>query len=258
MFDFGLNAVARHIVLGIISLLVITALRVLIGWLLRKWFLSLHQRLIVSGINFIKRIYVRSFLGAIKRNREIHILSCDLNLRPCIAWGLFIFVAMYLYIYESHSNTFADAHRLIQQVQCSPGTNNNHIGVMEKSLREMNSALHSMSIMGSPWVIYSAVSVLAIFITADSILQFYRLFNATLEVQLKRLSENIRILSSKSELAELAILECKADDEKSCMEYLKKINEVSLRHGIGDLSANFKTVNLLKGIAESTEDSPTV
>ncbi|TWU43632.1 hypothetical protein Poly51_62870 [Rubripirellula tenax] len=199
-----------------------------------------------SGFSFVRRFYVNSFISAIKRQAEIRsrirfsILGL-LAVTTCVVLSIImvtilINVAVYL-------ETVRDVAVLIETAFGDPETAEPAI---EKMVENWTELLSFFEFLDSPYAFYIFLGVLSSFVFIGAFSHITQQFRASLEVELKRLNEYMKLLASKQELTDLAILECNAVDGPTAGEYIAKINDIAQRHGIREFDRNFPIVNFLR------------
>jgi len=124
------------------------------------------------------------------------------------------------------------------------------------SVFERAEELHPyFELIDSSTFFYVALGIFSAIIVGNAFFTIKQEFNASLEVELKRLNEYMKILASKQELKELALLECGIIDASTAGAYISKVNEISGRHGLDDFDNLFPIVRFLRRLENQLADT---
>ena len=253
---------------SIVSSLVAAAIFALVGWLAPKLWLHFSTRVRPwiwgLGFGFVRRFYADSFVDGVKRKSEIRsrIRSSKAGIFIVVSLVL-LFVMLFVLIINAavYYETILDVAMLLDSLSISDEEFVSEVDRIFENAKELEPFI---DLIDSQYTFYGILGAFCIMLIFGAISHIRQEFNASLEVELKRLNEYMKILASKQELKDLAILECNVNDSPTAGAYIAKVNEIARRHGLESFDNLFPIVSFLRRLDETsvvdgsnnTDDSP--
>ncbi len=214
---------------------------------LRPWIWKLNSRIARS-------LYVKSFVSALKREAEaksrVRTSKTNRALALLIS-SLLLLLFLCIFNASMYIELIYDIAILLEYSVGNQESAEDELKQLLSKVIELEEVVMWFHSHGTRIAFVCLVGFMALF---EAIQHTAQQFRASLEIELQRINEYIRVLASKSELSDLARLECAVCDSVSAGAYIKRINEIAARHGLEGFDKMFPIVKFLRRLAPDVSD----
>ncbi len=222
------------------NVFLLSILASLIGAAIYAFFLSnredaIRSCIVRSGKGWIKRRYVRIFIHAVRGEataadaRDLtHILLIYPIMMISVGWSL----------YYSHQSATEDVDQIIVRVENLKADEDATPDTPESIEKELHQARTQLDFR-YPQIVTFLIFGHLWFFWMVFIRQPFVVFRRRFAHELNRFLLRIQGLASKNELAELAQLEAKVQDQQSATEYVNKMASIARRYNVEHLVDTF-------------------
>ena len=208
------------------------------------------------GSGFARKFYVVSFVSALKRETEARSRVRTSKVGVILSVLLIVlFALMFLCLLNAsvYVELIRDIAILLEYTVGNQDSAEKDVDKLTANLTELTDLITSFD---SNSTFYTVIGIFGFMSLLEAIAHTTQQFRASLEIELQRINEYIKILASKSELSEVAALECAVADSETAGAYISRINEIAARHGLNDFDNMFPIVKFLRRLAPEHDEEP--